>query len=442
MGVMKRLKALLRDTSGNALAIGAAAMPLVIGGAGLAVDTVQLSLAKRELQRAADSAALAGAYAINQNPNSTAAARTTFATNGATRDLQLNNEVATTGTPVIQNAPSTGAFAGNANAVRVQLTANRTLSFLSFFDAAPTAVTVEATAAIVREGNFCMLALEAGNTEPGITVGGNATIDIGCGMSTNSRAAAAITATGSSSVKASPIMAVGGVPTGNFGTATRIPYSAVQADPFASVPNPSPSNCIAEPTSYPLELTPQSPGYNSSDGSFCFNGWDVDGAVTFKNFTQPVTIYVNGAGSNKVNSLNLGSKAHISGSNVTIVLTSTNATSDPSSIATFNMNSSADLDITAPTTGPYAGVAIYEDRRAPLRTIHFNGNSSSTLNGALYFPSARFYMNGTAGMQATCIQLVARFLDFSGNGTVGNSCSGGTSGSLNNFTATYVRLVG
>ncbi|HEX6785279.1 MAG TPA: pilus assembly protein TadG-related protein, partial [Sphingomicrobium sp.] len=53
---------LLKDRRGNALAIACAAMPMVVGCAGLATDTIQWTLWKRQLQRAADSAALAGVY--------------------------------------------------------------------------------------------------------------------------------------------------------------------------------------------------------------------------------------------------------------------------------------------------------------------------------------------------------------------------------------------
>jgi Flp pilus assembly protein TadG len=60
--MFKFLKKLLRDRRGNALIIAGAALPLIIGAAGLATDTVQWALWKRQLQRAADSAALAGVY--------------------------------------------------------------------------------------------------------------------------------------------------------------------------------------------------------------------------------------------------------------------------------------------------------------------------------------------------------------------------------------------
>ena len=53
---------LLKDRRGNALVIAGAALPLIVGAAGLANDTIQWTLWKRQLQRAADSAALAGVY--------------------------------------------------------------------------------------------------------------------------------------------------------------------------------------------------------------------------------------------------------------------------------------------------------------------------------------------------------------------------------------------
>jgi uncharacterized membrane protein len=56
------LKALQRNERGNVLILTAAALPLIVGSAGLATDTIQWALWKRQLQRAADSAAIAGTY--------------------------------------------------------------------------------------------------------------------------------------------------------------------------------------------------------------------------------------------------------------------------------------------------------------------------------------------------------------------------------------------
>jgi Flp pilus assembly protein TadG len=435
MAFLKRLSRLRRDTRGNALALCAAALPLMIGGAGLAIDSVQISLAKRELQRAADSAAMAGAYTTNVNAEATAANRLAEARLSVARDLQVNNDTPLSTPAVVQNSPATGRFAADALAVRVQLRANRSLSFLSFFEATPAALTVEATATTVRDGNFCLLALENSTTVPGITVGGSARINVGCGIATNSRAPAAITATGSSSVTANPVSAVGGIPAGNFNASDRLPNSPVQVDPYARIPAPNPTNCRAPPTNL-TALTTTTPGYNSTDRSFCFRGLSITSAVTM-NFDEPTILYIDGSGGgNNGGGLTIGPHGSITGRNVTIVLTTTS--SNPSSVATFGMNSGSVINMTAPTSGPYAGLLMYEDRRAPFRTTQFNGNSGSVLNGALYFPSGRFYYNGTADMTASCLQMIAKQLDFN-SGIIGNTCP--ANGPTRNFQGSFVRLV-
>ena len=62
--MVRRLAAIFRslitDERGNVLAMTAVGLPLLLGCAGLAVDTIQWVSAKRELQSAADAAAIAG----------------------------------------------------------------------------------------------------------------------------------------------------------------------------------------------------------------------------------------------------------------------------------------------------------------------------------------------------------------------------------------------
>ncbi len=74
--MFKLLKKLWRDRGGNALVMAGAALPLIIGSAGLATDTIQWVLWKRQLQRTADSAAIAGVYAKMQTQTVSAAVNT------------------------------------------------------------------------------------------------------------------------------------------------------------------------------------------------------------------------------------------------------------------------------------------------------------------------------------------------------------------------------
>ena len=428
MQPLKWLRKLSRNERGNALIICAATLPLVIGAAAIGVDTIQVSLARRQLQRAADSAAIAGAYAKYQNQNVNTA---------VTHDLTFNNDVTLYGSPTIQNAPTVGTYAGNTRAVRVVLTAHRAVPFVSFFTRSTMTVTTEATAMSVYQGQYCAVALENTNVT-GIAIGGSATVNLGCGMISNSPSATSVTAGGSSSIVASPVAAVGGVPSSSsYATGSVLmPYSPQQADPFAALPTPTvPSGCSnqslrVQPNDAPLTVTTSTNGY-VSPGVYCWNGMDIKGTVTLPSNS---VIYVNGG------TLDFGAQATVNGSNVTFILTSSNATSNPSSIAQLSLNAGVTLNLTAPDTGTYAGVLMYQDRRAAFGTSNINGNSATTLRGSFYFPNRELVFNGTSGMHTECIQLVGRRLGFNGNASINNSCPSGSGSKA--FDAVFVRLVG
>ena len=103
---------LKRHTGGNAILLVALGMPVLIGTSGLAVDSAQYYMWKRDLQFAVDSAALAGAWA-----------RTSTATQSTyqARALQeYNANVQTTGD--FDTGPTTTLAnynGGSANAVKV-----------------------------------------------------------------------------------------------------------------------------------------------------------------------------------------------------------------------------------------------------------------------------------------------------------------------------------
>ena len=86
------------------------------------------------------------------------------------------------------------------------------------------------------------------------------------------------------------------------------------------------------------------------------------------------------------------------------------------------MNADAHTNLTAPTSGTFQGIAIFQDRRAvdTNQDNKVNGNSGSMILGALYFPSQQLDYNGTGTTDAICTMFVARRLKFSGNSTTTN----------------------
>jgi len=423
--MMTFMKKLWQDKRGNALVIAAGALPLVIGSAGLASDTIQWSMWKRSLQRAADSAAIAGVYAEMQDQ----------AVPGAvTRDLTHNNHV---GINLLAGSPAIAypaAEPGWDEAVRVTLQIQKKLSFTSVFLASAPVITASATAAIVPTGRYCVVSLE-NTAATGILATGNTTLNLGCGMITNSTSMDAAVATGSSDVMASPIAAVGGIESSdNWATGTKLlPFTVAQDDPFADV-NP--------PSSFPTGQCPQFP-----NGDQDFSATHAAGSVQcYRNFTVQndvvlgsATYIIDGG------SVDIKAQANISCNGCTIILTSRDAATNPASIGNVTINGGATVNLIAPGEGQdYAGLVMYQDRRAQTGTSanqinHINGNSDSSYEGAFYFPNQELRFNGTAGMETACVQMVARRVQFSGNSSIQNVCPPGSG--ARSFMGRHVRLV-
>lgn len=414
MGLLGWSRGLLADKKGNVLIIAAAAMPLVVGSAGLAIDTIQLSLLRRHLQRAADSGALAGAYARVQQKDVSAAVN---------RTLAFSDAFPLASPAVIQNAPVSGAYANNDRAVRVVLEAERSLAFWSFFSGTNPVITVEATAALVYTGKYCMVALDE-SAGTGITFSGNSTVNLGCGVVSNTTGAQAVYADASADVTASPVAAVGGVPSsGAYNQPTLLlPYSLRQENPFEHIPEPAPP-----PTCDPTVMV-ENPGDTLNITPGCYSGFMVHGTLNL----APGTYYLTG-------DLTLNSQANLNGTGVTLIFTSLSP-SDQSSYPTIAINGGAELDLTAPTEGEYEGLLMQYDQRKEGGDYFINGNSYSKFEGAFYFPRQHLTFNGNSEMETNCIQLVAYRLTFTGNTEITNTCP--SSGGAKAFDATWVRLVG
>ena len=455
--MFKFLKKLWRDRRGNALIIAGAAMPLIVGSAGLASDTIEWALWKRQLQRLADSGAEAGVYAKiagNSVDDCSNVATATY-TSPVAYSVKNNNHLPQTPTCTAVNPPTTGSYTSDTYAVKVDVSMQRRLGFSGMFLSTTPTISASATATIVPAGKYCVVSLEHTATT-GITATGSATVDLGCGMITNSTSLNAAIATGSSTVTATPIAAVGGIPaSNNWGTGTVLqPFTIAQADPFASVNAPDSStfpsgNCpdLRQNNSNDVMTSSQftanstyKPMTGASAGAMCFGNIAISGTVTF----PPGSVIVLDGGS-----LSIGAQANVTCAGCTFVLTNRSTATSPT-IGNVNINGNATVNLTSPGTSAtgvaatYEGILMYQDRRATYTTNAnntdlINGNASSTFQGAFYFPNQQMTFNGTAGMTTTCMQLVARDVTYSGNMSISNSCPADSGAHA--FDGKKVRLV-
>ena len=422
------MKKLWRDKRGNALVIIGAALPLVIGSAGLASDTIQWALWKRQLQRAADSGAMAGVYAIVQDDGGR-----TNVSGAVDRDLNFNNHVNYTYTKVV-GAPTSGTYASDPYAVSVQLSVQKSLGFSGMFLNYTPTITATGVATVVPSGTYCVISLE-NQAVTGIDATGSTNVNLGCGMITNSVSMSAAVATGSSSVAASPIAAVGGIPAStHWGSGTVLqPFTVEQPDPFANVNPPAQSSCNSGVTVNPSEVrtdTNNSTATTSDDALSpgCYTSLNLKGTVTLK----PGIYYLDGG------DFTVNSGAVINCDGCTIIMSNRDPSSN--SIGDVDLNGNATINMTATTSGTYAGLLFYQDRRAASdNDIKINGNSSSKFQGAFYFPKADLTFNGSAGMITNCMQIVAKDVTFTGNSAINNTCPAGSG--AHSFDGKKVRLV-
>jgi len=401
-------KTLLRDRRGNALIIAGAAMPLLIGSVGLATDTIQWALWNRQLQRAADSAAFAGAYARFQDKASGAA---------VTRDLTNNNHLwvpLKSGYPQVSEPADTSTF---VRAVEVSLAVQQSLAFSSMFLSTVPTITVTARAAAIDSGNFCVVALENTNT-PGIIIQGSANVNMGCGMISNSTSASvSVDVIGNGhNVTAEPVAGVGGVEDINGVTNEQSNHLA-QLDPYEgkySTAVPAGQSCTA------FNHASKTTAATGKKKPGCYTGW-TNGSADL----EPGVYYLQNT------TIDMQGNDVLSGTGVTLVFTGTT----PGHI---ELNGNSKLVLTAPTDatcGTFGGVnscdyknmLMIQSTAAALGNDNLiNGNNGMVMDGAVYFPRGKITFSGSSSAATKCAMIVARRVHFSGSTDIQNNTTGCT----------------
>jgi Flp pilus assembly protein TadG len=415
------LKRLWRDRRGNALVIAGAALPLVVGSAGLASDTIQWAMWKRQLQRVADSAALAGTYAqaANKSLDNCSAYATATYSSPIGYDVKTNNTLSPTLTCSATNPPTVGAYTADTHAVRVSVSVQKRLPFSGLFLSAVPTITAAATATMVQTGQYCLVALN-NTSDPGITVGGSSNANLGCGAITNSTSSDnSVSPNGNAYYfAANPIAAVGGLPSSIIGSSNLQPNHIGEPDPFAG----------KYPTDVPASTTCTSfisHGYTTNQNgqvvsgnppnsqkhltAGCYNDFSPSGNNTY--YLDAGVYYLNST------DFNPGGTTTLIGSGVTFILTGT-------SPGVVSLSGNQTLKLSGPTTGTYAKMLFIQSSAATTNNQNLlNGTSASYFDGAMYFPNGQVQLNGTTGVMTQCAMIVAWTVDITGNATLQNDTS-------------------
>lgn len=405
----RRFRALSTDTSGAAVVLMALMFPVVIGGMGLGAETGYWYMLQRDLQHAADVSAHAGGVRYRSGDTAT-----------GIRDSALDVAVKggfkqADGTFTLNWPPASGSYAGNTHAVEVILTKQVPRLFSAIFNDGPVAMRARAVAFVTLGSNACVLAL-APSASGALSIGGSAAVNlVGCDAASNSLASDSLTVAGSGSLSASCASAVGGaVANANVTLADcdKIQqYGPVIPDPYRDVAQPTiPSTCNSSSKNLgnPTTTTTVTPGPAQVSGvpvyRFC-SGVTIKGTVNF----QPGLYIISGG------DLDANAGAQINGTGVTFFVTSPNK---------INLNGHAKLNLSAPTSGPYAGLLFFASRDGTNLDHKINGTAGSRTQGAIYAPTTSMEVSGnsTTG-SGGCTQVVAYKINFTGNSGLGSDCS-------------------
>jgi hypothetical protein len=386
---MKRLSSFfVASETGNVAIATALLIPLLAGGAGLGVETAYWYHEDLELQQAADKAVYTAA--IEKRAGSNTGTILTAATTTATENGYQP------GTIVVHYPPTTGAYAGDTDAIQVELTNELPRFFTGLFFTASIIENAKAVAIMQSAGNACILALSktAGRAAQ---VSGLADLNLtGCTVMANSTADDAVRVQGTAKLKADCIISVGGVDLTSDATMTVCSKAITQAppvaDPFADVEVPDESG---------PNIT-NSNGATLQPGNYT-NGMNLSGDVTL----QP-GVYVVSGGNFKVNA-----NANVSGSGVTIYIKSG---------STVSINGNATVNLSAPTSGPYSGLLFFGDRSG-TGGVTLNGTASSKLTGAVYFANQDISYLGNFSGNGGCTQVVGKTVEWSGNAAITQDCT-------------------
>ncbi|RWM10624.1 MAG: hypothetical protein EOR72_24375 [Mesorhizobium sp.] len=374
---------------GNVATIFALTLPVVVGGAGLGVETSYWYYSSLKLQAIADAAAYAGALEKVQGSDTaaiTAAATTSAASNGLG------------GGTIVVNTPPTSGPNTAKKAVEVILNQNLDRLFTSIFTQTKVPERARAVALITDASKACVLALNPSASQAALFSGSTSVKLAGCSVMSDSIANDSIKVQGSAGLQADCLITAGGVSLSNPVTTvckSPITQALPASDPFVSLPAPAASNPCQNINSGKSTQTIQ-------PGTYC-SGMNLNGNVTL----SPGVYVVQG-------NLKINAGAVIQGSGVTIFMAGSN---------TVSMNGNATVTLSAPTSGTYSGVLFYGDRTGTAAQSTFNGTATSLLTGAIYFPKQQVnYLGNFSGVNG-CTQVVADTIQWSGNSTINQDCS-------------------
>ncbi len=390
------------------LPIVALLMPVLLGMTALGIDTGYWVMNQRNLQTAADAAAMAAAFEIANGAEENAE----FA---ATKEAMQNGYDPEDG-DVLTLTVSEDENGDQGVAVQIEYTDTAMFSRY-FIDELGSVVTAGAVASS-SGGNFCMLTLDE-EADNALSASGSVTINAeNCGLASNSTSDESISFNGSVEVNVDNVQTRGDydlVGSAELNANSIKTGSGRLADPYEDLEVPPFSSCSSNDIKKNSLSISGSTDVTLSPGTYC-GGIQISGSG---NITFEPGVYILDGGDFDVS----GSGA-MYGDGVSFILTN----GGNGDYGNIDITGSKTLNFSAPNAGEdMAGVLFYQDRDTPAGNGASNqnkitGSSEIFLDGVVYTPSREIKIGGSTGVDSPCTRIIASTISLSGSPAIGNNC--------------------
>lgn len=362
----RRARALPVSRSGQITTIVAVlAVPMAMG-VGMAVDFSRASTARAQMQAALDAAVIAGAKDGSSSWTTTAAR--TF-TGALVSGVTISSKTFA--------LDSSGNYGGSAQG-------SLATSFAGLFSLSSLSIKVSATAVKPVTGNKVCILLLSSSASPGLLLNGGANLNApNCEVDVKSTGNPAATFNSNTTFTTLKTCVQGMNVLDNGGShASLAKGCTTTTDPFAgTLPSPSSSTCTSSGLNF------NGGNVTLSPGTYC-SGINFNGTTTL---TLDPGVYVIKSGNWNFNG------GTFSGSGVTFYF------ADSSYI---QFNGTTTLSLSAPTSGTYANLLMYEASGLPTSSFTVNATNGATISGLIWLPSRNLTLNAGAGATSNNLTMV------------------------------------
>jgi len=373
-----------------------ASIVVLLAVVGLAIDSGRLQLVKVRMQNAADAAALAAV----QELKAAGPARVSDAAVASASSNGFASGVDGVGV-TIRYPPASGYYTGDVTAVEVNVEQRVGLFFLPVLGVNGSNVRARSVARR-GPGASCVHVLDPA-ASGALSASGGVIVQVNCGVVVDSASGTALKVSGGAGINATSVEVAGGYAATGGGVVSPEPaiHQLPDGDPLAWVAAPAVGGCTD------TNFSPANGAVLTiSQGVYC-NGMSLSGGATVR--LRPGTYILKGGG------LKVSGGSTLIGSGVTFY----NTAGGGLSYGAISLSGGATVQLSAPTSGPLAGMLFFQDRGVTGGAgSTITGGATSFFEGALYFPTTALLYSGGATTDYTI--LVARQLTFTG-GTLLNS---------------------